>query len=267
MQAIFLDGEAKSGKTTVGNAIRAALSGKYKVHSAVRGAFFRRLVVLALEINQGKSAPDDTSWLDETLKDAIASEMAYDEDRDWSTIESAEVGSLVAVAGQYDFVQAAADEWDVRTANHAVMEGAEILLIDGRNPRAKLSDWCKTNNVPTALDLCIHCDDEIAGVRLLMSRGVTKPTAEQLAEATQSIRARREMDRTRLHSPYIVPANQLEYDADQVAAEDIVKQSFADIVTDPPRTIGFDTSHSSVDHTRPIVSALARAAVLFPKIG
>jgi cytidylate kinase len=266
MQAIFLDGEAKTGKTTVGHAIREVLSEDYKVHSAVRGAFFRRLVVLALEINQVKPTPTGTSWIDEALRDAIASDMAYDEDRDWSTIESAEVSGMVAVAGQYDFVQAAADEWDVRTANHALMEDAEILLIDGRNPRAKLSVWCKANNVPTALDLCIHCDDEIAGARLLMSRGIAKPTKAQLEEATQNIRSRRQMDRTRLHSPYVAPANQLEFDADHSTAEEIVQQSFADTVTDPPRTIGFDTSNSSVDHTRPIVASLAKAAVLYPKV-
>jgi cytidylate kinase len=265
MQAIFLDGEAKSGKTTVGNAIREALAGDYRVHSAVRGAFFRRLVVLALEINQGKPIPTDTSWLDEALKDAIASDMAYDEDRDWSTIESAEVSGLVAVAGQYAFVQAAANEWDVRTANHALMEDAEILLIDGRNPRAKLSAWCKTNNVPTALDLCIHCDDEVAGARLLMSRGIAKPTKAQLEEATQNIRSRRQMDRTRLHSPYVAPADQLEFMPERDSAEEVIKRSFADTVTDPPRVIGFDTSRSSVEHTRPLVSALAKAAAAFPK--
>jgi hypothetical protein len=100
----------------VGLAIEKALSPKYKVYTAAAGSFYRRVTLLALEI-KGEFGGGDTSWLEENLRTALQNDQAYDEQLDWEGVHSQAVDELVSVAGQFDFMQAAARDWWYKTAD------------------------------------------------------------------------------------------------------------------------------------------------------
>lgn len=266
MYGIFLDGESKTGKTTVGLAIQKALSQNYKVHSAAAGSFYRRLTLLALEMHGGYS-PGDTSWLETYLQRAIDSGSAYDETRDWTKTHSKEVDELVSVAGQFEFMQAAGREWWYKTADLALSQSADVLLVDGRNPRAKLASWRadRPGVMPIALDLCVYCSPEVAGERYARVHSNGKPTPEQVAVACNSIAERRRLDRTRAATPYVEPENQLLFEPRDDDAALAIRKSFEDVVDEPPRVIRYDTSNSPIEVNLLQAGSLANFAIDYLK--
>lgn len=260
MYGMFLDGESKTGKTTVGAAIAADLAKDHKVYRAVAGSFYRRLTVLALEAH-GAYAPDDLSWLEEAVRRAIAGREAYNDDRDWNTINSLAVDELVSVAGQFEITQQAAEEWWSITADTAAGQAADVLVVDGRNPRAQLAEWRMAHDLPIALDLCVYCDPAVAARRYVQAQGVADPSAAQVAAARDSIVARRELDRRRAFSPYIEPPAQIMFDSGVSDARQVVQQAFTADVAEPPHVIRFDTSHSPLEMTQMTAGQLAHAAL------
>lgn len=265
MYAIFLDGESKTGKTTVGAAIEADLAKDYKVYKAIAGSFYRRLTVLALEAYGGQYAHDDLTWLEDGIRDAIDSREAYNEDRNWEDINSKPIDELVSVAGQFPITQAAGKEWWPIMADTALRQGAEVLVVDGRNPRAKLAEWRATHDMPIALDLCVYCDPDVAAQRYLGAQDVAEPTAEQLAATRAEIMKRRELDRNRSVAPYVEPPNQIEFDSGVSDAIQVVGQAFAADVPERPQVIRFDTTHSPLEITQVTAGQLARAALDYLK--
>ena len=265
MYAIFLDGESKTGKTTVGSAIEADLINDYKVYKAVAGSFYRRLTVVALELHGGTYDHDDLDWLEADIVSAIESREAYNEDRNWDSIDSKEIDELVSVAGQLPITQAAGKEWWPIMADMALRQGADVLVVDGRNPRAKLAEWRATHDLPIALDLCVYCDPTVAAQRYARSQGIKDPTEQQLADAEASIMKRRALDRNRSVAPYIEPPDQIEFDSGVSNANKVVQQAFTADIAEPPQVIRFDTSHSPLEITQVTAGQLARAALSYLK--
>ncbi|CAN5360400.1 hypothetical protein BH09PAT4_BH09PAT4_04730 [soil metagenome] len=261
MYAIFLDGESKTGKTTVGSAIEADLAKDYHVLRTLSGSFFRRLTVAALDLRGGDYDSTDQEWLEGAVAQVIDSRIAYDESKDWSAIHSKEVDDLVSVLGQLQIAQDAAKEWWPLMGDAALKQGVEVLIVDGRNPRAKSAKWRAEHDVPIALDLCVYCDPDVAAKRYVYSQGATDPTPAQLAEARAQIVQRRELDRNRAAAPYIEPADQVDFDSGVSDETETVEESFAADVVDPPRVIRFDTTHSPLEITQVTAGALARAAI------
>jgi cytidylate kinase len=262
MYGIFLDGESKTGKTTVGSAIEADLAKDYQVYKAVAGSFYRRLTVLAVEAH-GEYTHGDLSWLEDAMKGAIASREAYSEDRNWDAINSKEIDELVSVAGQLPIVQAAGKEWWPVMADRALAQDADVLVVDGRNPRAMLADWRAGHDMPIALDLCVYCDVEVAALRYVRSQGVLEPSDAQLTDAKDSIVKRRALDRNRSVAAYEEPPNQIDFDSGVSDAGEVVHQAFQTNIAEPPQVIRFDTTHSPLEVTQVTAGALARAALQY----
>jgi cytidylate kinase len=262
MYGIFLDGESKTGKTTVGLAIEKALSPKYKVYTAAAGSFYRRVTLLALEI-KGEFGGGDTSWLEENLRTALQNDQAYDEQLDWEGVHSQAVDELVSVAGQFDFMQAAARDWWYKTADIALSDGADVLVIDGRNPRINLATWRADHLdvMPIALDLCVYCSPEEAGVRYARDHTEGEPTPEQISAARDKIAERRQLDRTRKATPYLEPENQLLFDPLTADAQKAVIESFETATGEAPRVIRYDTTSSPMEVTLRQTGALAASAI------
>jgi cytidylate kinase len=261
MYAIFLDGESKTGKTTVGAAIAADLSKKYRVYKAIAGSFYRRLTVLALESHGGTYTHDDLAWLEAAIQRVIAGREAYNEDRNWDAINSKAIDELVSVAGQFPATQAAGNEWWSIMADPALQNDAEVLVVDGRNPRLQLAEWRLTHELPIALDLCVYCDPEVAAQRYVHSLGAANPSAEQLATAQAEIMKRRALDRNRPAAPYVEPPDQIVFNSGVTDAAEVVRQAFTADVSEPPQVIRFDTTNSPLPLTKVTAGQLARAAL------
>jgi cytidylate kinase len=264
MFGIFLDGESKTGKTTVGQAIEQALSPYFKVYTAAAGSFYRRVTLLAIE-KHGDYKPGATDWLDGSLRDALASDRAYDESRDWSDVHSKQVDELVSVAGQFDFMQAAGLDWWQKTADLAFQQGADVLVIDGRNPRKKLAPWREQHpgDMPIALDICVYCTPEIAGERYARAHTDGEPTRAQISEARDMIAQRRHLDLTRTATPYVEPEDQILFDPLSGDAAKTIRESFETSEDAPPRVIRYDTTNSPMSVTLRQAGALAQSAVSY----
>lgn len=266
MYGIFLDGESKTGKTTVGLAVERALSPYFKIHTTAAGSFYRRVTLLAVELHQAADGAD-TAWLEAALKEALASDAAYDEERDWTNAHSPKVDELVSVAGQFEFMQAAGRDWWHKTADLALEQAVDVLVVDGRNPRKKLARWRAEHPdaMPIALDLCVYCTPEEAGRRYAADYADGEPTADQIAAATAMIDNRRHLDRSRAASPYEEPANQLLFEPLTGDAVTTIRESFESAKGDPPRVIRYDTTESPMPITLHQAGALAQSAVEYLK--
>jgi cytidylate kinase len=263
MYAIFLDGESKTGKTTVGSVIEAELAKDYTVLRAVAGSFFRRLTVAALENHGGSYSHEDVEWLEGNLAEVIESRAAYDEERDWSAIDTKQIDELVSVAAQLPITQTAAKEWWNITCDLAAEKDVDVLIVDGRNPRAKSADWRAKHDMPIALDLCVYCDPTVAAERYVRSQGLQSPSPEQVVEARNKIMQRRNLDRNRPVAAYVEPTDQIEFEPGLDDIEQIVAQSFKADVSELPRVIRFDTTHSPLELTQATAGNLARAALSY----
>jgi cytidylate kinase len=255
MLAIFLDGESKSGKTAVGRNIKQSLEDQgYKVRLIVAGHFFRFLTKLALE-----SLPvgaDEIS--DAQIHAVLDSPELYGEMPDVQALNTHQIDKWVSRLGERGFVQEAANNWRIKTAQRALDDGIEIVLLDGRNLREKLADWAKGAQVRAALELIIACRPEVAAARYLGGRHVSQT---QLVTVTEQINERRRMDRQRAEAAYVDPAKAvaLRPGSENVAAA--VETAWAPEVEDPPRPIRFDNSDVPLKLGLATVTELAEKSV------
>lgn len=132
------------------------------------------------------------------------------------------------------------NEWYARTALRAYEEGADILALDGRNPRLRVDEQLAAHDrrVQPALDLYMLCDLHEAARRTLLGQGVAHPTAEQLAAMFETLRARRTRDRHRTDNPFIVPVASVAFLPGQTTPESVVQRSWQ--AADAPLTITLD---------------------------
>lgn len=260
MNIIFLDGESKSGKTAVGRSMLEALEQRgHQVRLLVAGNFFRHATLLAIEAKP-QNAGDD-SWLEAALQQALVSPALLGAAPDNSLLNQPEVERLVSLAGQFGFVQDAAVDWRIASAQRALDDGIEIVLFDGRNLRAKLHDWLLKNNVTTALELSIYCRPEVAAARYLSDSGNTSPSDHELAGATRIIEERRQRDRDRGQAAYIDPNSPINLVVGTDSVDAALAAAFDPSVAEPPRPIRFDNSEVPRHEGLRTVTRLAVKAV------
>jgi hypothetical protein len=149
----------------------------------------------------------------------------------------------------------------------AFQQGADVLVIDGRNPRKKLAPWQEKHpgDLQIALDICVYCTPEVAGERYARVHTDGEPSADQISEARDMIAIRRDLDRTRKSTPYIEPENQLLFEPLSGDAAATIQESFETADGDPPRVIRYDTTKSPMSVTLRQAGALAQSAVTYLK--
>lgn len=261
MKVIFLDGESKSGKTAVGRAIRQALQDDgYTVRLLVAGHFFRHLTLLALQRRPDKAGLVG-DWLEAALHDVLTTDQLYKPVEDVTALHTPEVDAAVSAVGQFDFVQHAATDWRVKSAQRTLDDGVDIMLFDGRNLRSKLTDWSKEHDVTVALELIIACRAGVAAARYLSDEGVAEPSAEQLAGATKMIEDRREMDRQRNQAAYSEPADAVKLVVGSDSVDEALTKAWELGTDNPPRPVRFDNSEVPRDDGLRTVTDIARKAV------
>jgi cytidylate kinase len=258
MVAIFLDGESKSGKTAVGRHMKAVLENQnHKVRLVVVGLFFRTVALLTLRQSFDKNS--EQAYVD-AVKSVLNSAELYEE-VDEAALQTPDVDAWVSRIAQLDFVQAAAHEWRVKSAQKALDDGIEVVLLDGRNLRAKLRDWLDGTHVRVAVELIIFCRAEVAARRYLADAGNKSPSDDELQAATAMITERREMDRQRNEAAYREPVNPIILRPGEVQAIDALVAAFQGDVDDPPRPILFDNSDVPLADGLATVEALVVSAI------
>lgn len=209
---VLAEGEAKGMKTSVcEEAERTLVNLGFVVVRDDAGSFFRKTTVGALAFLDAAGVEDPTqedcnkaSW------DVLEAGIPYDTQRPWE-LHTRRIDSWVATISSAKHVQDAGRDWWATTADRAVEAGANALVLDGRNPRARLETWLAKNAVGITAELFCVCDPRTAAIRTLKGRGVDNPTSAEVAEARQSIVDRRARDRNRAELPYVDPAEFVRY--------------------------------------------------------
>jgi cytidylate kinase len=258
MVAIFLDGESKSGKTAVGRHIKEVLeTGGYKTRLVVAGYFFRTIALLVLQ--RGFDEQSDES-LTAVIRSVLESPEMYDEISE-ADLHSPEIDAWVSRIAQLESVQSAAQDWRERSAQKALGDGIEVVLLDGRNLRSKLANWAAHTQTKVALELIIFCRPEVAAQRYLSDAGNMASDSETLQAATAMITERREMDRDRAEAAYQDAVDPVILRPGEVQATDALHDAFDASVANPPRPILFDNSDVPLADGLLTVESLADAAI------
>ncbi len=267
---ITVDGEAKTAKTTAGDAISSALRELgMNVYEADAGAFFRRLTVGSLELlgYSNLTLIDDVPQisaddLHKVLPTVIADDLAYDKRDDWDGLLKCKiVEKYVSVVGKTDESQHAMDDWYGRMLQEATEGSFDVLVINARNPRDRLRKWATP-----MLDLLVYCEPREAARRILSARGNKHPSDDDLDMQMTDVIARRTSDRERGSYPYQDPETSINYvDTTTGSVDSIIGASWSldsiDMKASEPTTVRLDTTEINLKQTRDIVAALALAAL------
>ena len=258
MRTILLDGESKVGKTSVNNAIIEDLQRGHSVLLADAGAFFRRITAAVLDILKVKNAdavPPDV--LDKAVKKVLRAGTAFEDEYPWGDLEREPVGKLVSVISQRADVQAAGELWYAETAERALASGVDVLVLNGRNPRARLGN----HDIGLCLELLIQCDPEVAGLRAVLAKGIAKFSVAVIAKERDAVIARRQLDRNRADNPFVEPPHVLPFVVGKSSPKQLLADSWDAPAAEAPYTIGFDTSHVPIEVMTKNVQALAHSAL------
>jgi cytidylate kinase len=216
MRTILLDGESKTGKTSVGDAIVDGLTSRgLQVYSADAGAFFRKLTAaifgrLGLD---SETVPDiDSHDLEATLVKVVRDGDAHD--GDWGDLEAPGIGRYVSVVGSYNEAVRAGDDWYVMTAQRALRAKPDALVLNGRNPGDRLAGH---DIGELSMGLLVQCDPWVAGIRVLRREGICAPTENQIQRAADQVMQRRLSDRSRETHPYQDPVYAVPYELGRTA--------------------------------------------------
>lgn len=162
MRVVTLDGPSKTGKTHLGRHMQAELAPE--VDGLVRfdsiGDFFRRMTAAIIE--ETGPNPDEAEMLAQLYK-VIVSEVAFDNDRDWSDLNSGEVNNLVSTVGPH--AQSTKETWADRASSIARSIGTDLWIVDGRNPSRTLGPELKKPDMHLVLDLFVHAEVGISACR------------------------------------------------------------------------------------------------------
>lgn len=264
--AVYVDGETKTGKGAAGKAITALLSEKgLAVYYDVAGDFFRRYVAIVRnELGLGETDPLPTGEALETAaKRVYDTKRPFAPDDSLGDLQRSIISQSVSVLGELSLVQRAGAEWYAMSIGNARQAGADVVVLDGRNPRDRVNDVAGEAGLvlQTALDLFMTCEPEEAARRVLYLKGVTDPSHEQIVTMTQQVKRRREHDRNRLERPFLVPSISVHYDPKRMAAPAAVNLSWHHATNDPPTTIAIDNTHFTQPEMLAAVRDLAAAAV------
>lgn len=268
--AVYVDGETKTGKGAAGGAITAALRAEEAhVYYDVAGDFYRRYVAwVRLELGL---ADDDAlpvgAVLEETARRLYESGKAFErDDRRLGDLQRPAISESVSKLGELPLVQQAGIDWWAETLVRAREEAADVVVLDGRNPRLKVAEAQKRTHIAVriALDLYMTCEAAEAGRRVLRGRGVAEPSAGQLATATREVVARRDRDRNRPVHPFVAPSPVLDYDPAAMSADTAIKTSWEPQgPAELPVAVRLDNTHLTELQMLAAVRSLAVAAVHF----
>ncbi|HET9174282.1 MAG TPA: (d)CMP kinase [Candidatus Saccharimonadales bacterium] len=264
---VYVDGETKTGKGAAGHAIADALRQEgLAVYYDVAGDFFRRFVAL-VRLDLGLQEEDE---LPEGAELEAAAERVYNSREpfaqrdDLGDLQRPAISHSVAVLGKLPLVQKAGGEWWAMTMRLAVAAKAEVVVLDGRNPRSRVQDQVADTGIQpvTALELFMTCEPEVAARRALLAKGVLSPVPNQLAEETRYVITRRELDRQRDENPFQLPEHSVAYDPATSTPQAIIDRSWSSKnSTELPITITLDNTHLAMTDMLHAVTQLAVVAV------
>lgn len=267
---VYIDGETKTGKGAASKIIASSLTDKgLNVYYDVAGDFYRRYVAQVrrhLGLTDNDVLPTG-KVLEEAARAVIESRQAFAKDDTLGDLQRPAIGQSVSVLAELAISQRAGDEWWMITAQMAQEAGAEVIVIDGRNPRLRMEEAKKKSDVTvkTSLNLFMTCEPEEAARRTLLGTGTPKPTAEQIAAERVNVISRRERDRQRAENPFILPIKSVPFIPAVMSVSSVVRQSWHKQPdgSELPTTITLDNTKISKPEMLAAVSSLACAAVDF----
>jgi len=265
MRVITLDGFPQAGKTRSGSAMAEELSSEFAVHFGTAGSFFRTVTAAVIEElgqeNEARIVASETK-LDDAICAVLEKDIVHDTRRDWGNLCRPAISNLVPVVSKRQTVQKAGQGWYQRTAKNAEDSGTEILIVDGRNPRARLLDWMNEGKGESVLDLFITCSVEEAARRSLAASSDCKPTQQELSTECASILKRRQLDMTREHRPLQLPIYPVEFVPEFDDVVHVVDSSNKLANGDGiPKTILFETTYVAKQDMTCQAISLAKAAL------
>jgi len=270
--AVYVDGETKTGKGAASEAIAAALNDKgLQVYYDVAGDFFRRYVALVradLGLKENEPLPTG-DVLQAAAEKVLVSRKPFEKDEALGDLQRPAISQSVAVLSELPLVQQAGAQWWAMTLQLATQVGADVVVLDGRNPRNRVNDAVAETGITVrvALDMFMTCAAGEAARRTLRLEGITSPTTEELEAATHKVEQRRTRDRQRSERPFVVPSFTVSYDPSHTTARQAVNQSWQREHDDGelPAAIKIDNTHFTEPEMLAAVQDLAVAAVAFIK--
>lgn len=265
--AIYVDGETKTGKGAASAAIADALSAKgYTVYYDVAGDFYRRYVAL-VRINLGLSEDDKLPTgdvLERAAREVYESGEQFKPNPHLGDLQRRSISKSVSVLGELPLAQQAGREWWAMTLRNAREAEADVLVVDGRNPRRRVMEQVEPTgiDVHSALDLFMTCEAREAARRVLLGEGIKNPTDEQLTSEEVKVADRRSRDRQRLDTPFLQPDAAIHFVPGNVTTDEILSASWhpgPGIVL--PRTLILDNTTISKPFMLETVTTLAKTAV------
>ena len=267
---IYVDGETKTGKGAASKVIASSLSDRgFNVYYDVAGDFYRRYVA---QVRRHLGLSDDDALpmgdaLEEAARIVHEKRLAFEKDDSLGNLQRPAIGKSVSVLGELATAQGAGGEWWVITAKRAKDAGADVIVIDARNPRLRMDEAMKRSGiaVKTAMNLFMTCDPDEAARRTLLGTGVEKPTPDQVATERVNVISRRERDRQRAENPFILPVASVPFIPAVMSVSSVIKQSWHKQPdgSELPTTITLDNTKISKPEMLAAVSSLACAAVDF----
>jgi len=260
---VSIDGGAKTGKSTVGDAIARAITQYRKVKVADAGAFYRRVTVGVFgEFGNDISSLADDLALDHAIQVTLRKGTAFDDSYPWGDLERPEVGDWVSIVGRRSSVQQEAMRWYEQIVMQAA-ESVDVLVINARNPVSHLKKWLDNRTLHLSLELYTDCDPKVAAYRKLTGHGVSNPSAKQIKLETEAIIARRKGDLTRPTDTFVLPTTWVSFNLGDDPAK-TVEQWRAINFAGGYSPIRFDTSDMPKLDMEQAVEGLVLAALDLP---
>jgi cytidylate kinase len=267
---IYIDGETKTGKGAASKIIASSLTDKgLNVHYDVAGDFYRRYVAHVrkyLGLTDEDVLPTGKA-LEDAARIVHEKRLAFEKDDSLGDLQRSAIGTSVSVLAELASVQRAGDEWWQITAKMAKDAGAEVIVVDGRNPRLRMGEAMKKGNfnVNTVLNLFMTCDPGEAARRSLLGTGVKKPTEDQIMAERLVVISRRERDLQRAENPFILPIKSVPFIPAVMSVNSVIRQSWHKQPdgSELPTTITLDNTKISKPEMLAAVSSLACSAVDF----
>jgi len=277
MQVALLNGGAKTSKTTMCAGIETYVQNELGlfVVSGDAGSHYRRITKMVL----GKLGICEVGFvpLESEISDAVElvvnEHMADDPDADWSGLDSPLINDWVSTrVANRKIVKDDATAWYERTAEGALTRGADLLLINGRQPREVLAPWLGRRAIVPAIEFWAVCDPEVAAKRTLLARNERR-TSRKVGLERKRIEARREADMHHDEYPVIPPEYPVQYvhypKAVELMADLAVQESWETNgrygldKTQLPRQIAFDNSYMSKPKMNTAAGLLVVSALRF----
>ena len=256
-EIVLLDGETKVAKTAISEGIKQTLGARGPVVAGDAGQVFRRFTSLVSHEIGDKPFPREER-LDKVLGAVIKSGLALDDTYAFGDLERPVIRENVSQVGERDIAQDAAETWFEDMADLAWEKDASLLL-NARNPRARLAGWLGERGLSPTVEFYLQCGPDVAAHRMLRGNGNTAPSPTELMAARTQIVGRRQLDRQRARNPFVEPAHVVPFVPGVTSAGEVVAASWDAPAEIAPYYIGFDTTpmpkDEMLDYAEQIVAA------------